>query len=356
MNQTNHDQLRYLGNLKQLCGVNRVTYSEGKADGIRAYELYNNAGLFLTSIDSRCMDIFRLTYRGVNIPFIAKPGLCSVSHADLHGINFLRSIGGGLLYTCGLSNVGNAYRNEAEGADDIFHGRLRFTPAENSGSFARWENNEYRIGVHGTMRDAALFKDNLTLSRTISTGMNQRGFTLADTVTNEGFETQNFMLTYHVNLGYPLVRRGCTVHIPSDGVSPMNPAARENLADWSRITAPVDGCDENVFVHTLRRNAQGKAVAGLYNHELKLGVQMTFDHAALPYMVQWKCMKSGDYVMGMFPSNNHAAGRGYEREHGTLRQIAPFEAVQTGFALDILDGEADYKALCRAVDACTIKE
>ena len=38
MNQQNQDRLRYLGNLRQLCGVNRFTYSEGKMDGVRAYE------------------------------------------------------------------------------------------------------------------------------------------------------------------------------------------------------------------------------------------------------------------------------------------------------------------------------
>ena len=352
MNQINQDQLRYLGNLKQLCGVNRITYAEGKADGIRAYELYNNAGLSFTCMDSRCMDIYRMAYRGINIPFLAKPGLCSASHTDLHGVNFLRSIGGGLVYTCGLSNVGNAYVNEAEGADDIFHGRLRFTPAENSGSFTRWENDEYVIGVHGEMRDASLFKDNLVLSRTVSTSMNSKTVTIEDFVTNEGFETQDLMLTYHINLGYPLVRKGCSVHIPSDEAIPMNAAAQEGIEDWAQVSGPIDGYNENVFVHRLRCNEQGKVVAGLYNHELRLGLQLTFDSAAMPYIVQWKCMKSGDYVMGIFPSNNHAAGRGYERGQGTLRRIKPFERIQAGFVLRILDGEADYRSFCDAVQAC----
>lgn len=352
MNQHNQDRLRYLGNLRQLCGVNRITYSEGKMDGVRAYELYNAAGLAFTCMDSRCMDIYRFAYKGVNFPFMAKPGLCGPQHTDLHGINFLRSIGGGLLYTCGLSNVGNAFASAEEGIDDIFHGRMRFTPAENTASFTRWEGDSYMIGVHGEMRDASLFKDNLLLSRTVSTGMDSKSITVADTVENQGFEEQELMLTYHVNLGFPLVQAGCEVHIPSAVVTPMNPAAKENLADWNAVTAPVDGYAENVFVHELHSNAQGRVVAGLYNRKLGLGLELAFDHATMPYMVQWKSMMSGDYVMGMFPSNNHAAGRGYEREHGTIRRIAPFETVQAGVTLTVLDGQADYEAFAARVRAC----
>ncbi len=352
MNQSNQDRLRYLGNLRQLCGINRITYSEGKADGIRAYELYNAAGLSFTCMDSRCMDIYRVSYKGVNLPFLSKPGLCGPAHTDLHGVNFLRSIGGGLLYTCGLTNVGNAFANEEEGTDDIFHGRLRFTPAENTSSFTRWEKDQYVIGVHGEMRDTSLFKENLVLARTVSTGMDDKRITLADTVENQGFEAQEFMLTYHVNLGYPLVREGCAVHIPSARVTPMNPAAEAGKGEWSQVSGPIDGYSENVFVHQLHQNAEGQVVAGLYNHELKLGVQLAFGHEQMPYMVQWKCMKSGDYVMGMFPSNNHAAGRGYERENGTVRHIAPFERIETGFVLTVLDGQADYEAFLKAFQAC----
>ena len=230
------------------------------------------------------------------------------NQGTVHGVNFLRSIGGGLVYTCGLSNVGNAFVSPEEGVDDIFHGRLRFTPAENTGSFTRWENDDYVIGVHGEMRDASLFKDNLVLARTVSTTLNSKSIQITDTVENQGFETQPMMLTYHMNFGYPLVREGCEVWIPSCVVSPMNPAAEAGVGEWDQVTAPIDGYDENVFVHALRQNADGKVIAGLYNPALELGVQLAFDYQTLPYMVQWKCMRSGDYVLGIFPSNNH----GYE--------------------------------------------
>lgn len=352
MNRRNQDQLRYVGNIKQLCGINRITYGEGKADGIRAYELYNAAGLAFNCMDSRCMDLYRLTYKGINIPFMSKPGLCGPAHTDLHGVNFLRSIGGGLVYTCGLSNVGNAFVSPEEGVDDIFHGRMRFTPAENTGSFTRWENDDYVIGVHGEMRDASLFKDNLVLARTVSTTLNSKSIQITDTVENQGFETQPLMLTYHMNFGYPLVREGCEVWIPSCVVSPMNPAAEAGVGEWDQVTAPIDGYDENVFVHALRQNADGKVIAGLYNPALELGVQLAFDYQTLPYMVQWKCMRSGDYVLGIFPSNNHAAGREFERVKGTLRYIAPFEKIETGVTLTILDGREEYERFRLAVAAC----
>ncbi len=83
-------------------------------------------------------------------------GPVNAAIADNNGKNFLRAISGGMLYTCGFSNVGNHYANEEEG-DSIFHGRLRYIPADNVSAFERWEGDEYVVGVCGEMRDNGLF-------------------------------------------------------------------------------------------------------------------------------------------------------------------------------------------------------
>ena len=56
----------YVADLSALCGAERFTFSEGKAKGIDAVRLYNGK-LDLTVILDRCMDIFRLFYRGIRI-------------------------------------------------------------------------------------------------------------------------------------------------------------------------------------------------------------------------------------------------------------------------------------------------
>ena len=59
----------YVADLSALCGAERFTFSEGKAKGIDAVRLYNGK-LDLTVILDRCMDIFRLFYRGISVSYI----------------------------------------------------------------------------------------------------------------------------------------------------------------------------------------------------------------------------------------------------------------------------------------------
>ena len=351
-----HDQkdiLRKVGNLRQLCGVRRMTIGEGKADGQRVYQVYNAQGLEMTLVESRCLDIYDFRYKGVNIPFMSKPGLVGAAHADLHGMNFLRSIGAGMMYTCGLSNAGAPFSDN--NGDHIFHGRLRFIPAENPSSFEKWENGTCIIGVQGEMRDAALFKDNLVLKRTVTTTLYGKSVTVKDTVENQGFEPQDLMLMYHLNTGYPLLDEGAEVFIPTAEIIPMNVAAKAGIESWSEITVPIDGYEENVFIHKLKHDEDNRVWAGLYNEHLQLGISISFDAGMLENMLQWKSMKSGDYVMGLQPANCYANGKGYEIENGSLKKIKPFEKKEFELHIGILDGKPDKEEFLDKFDSCVMK-
>jgi len=48
-------------------------------------------------------------------------------------------------------------------------------------------------------------------------------------------------------------------------------------------------------------------------------------------------MRSGDYALGLEPSNNLVMGRVRERENGTLRKIAPFGSVEMAICLQFED-------------------
>ena len=354
MQNDKKDALRKVGNFRQLCGVRRMTIGEGKADGQRLYQVYNAKGLEMTLVESRCLDIYDLRYKGINIPFMSKPGLVGVAHGDLHGINFLRSIGGGMLYTCGLSNVGAAYSDD--NGDHIFHGRLRFIPAENPSSFKNWENGTCTIGVQGEMRDAALFKDNLVLQRTVTTTLYGKIVTIKDVIENQGFEPQDLMLMYHVNTGYPLLDEGVEVFIPSSETIPMNEAAKAGQSGWREVMEPVDGYDENVFIHKLKHDADSRVWAGLYNNKLQMGISLSFNSNMLENLLQWKSMKTGDYALGLQPTNCFANGKEYEINNGSLQRIDPFAKKEFELNIGILDGEQDKEEFLKKFNSCDIKQ
>jgi hypothetical protein len=342
--------LRYAGNIEQLAGVNRLTYTAGSRDGIRAFEVYNNAGLHYTVMESRCLDIYNLWYKGTPIPPISKPGMVAAAFTDLHGVNYLRSICGGLLYTCGLSNVGNPFTED--GVDDIFHGRIRLIPAENTGSYAGMEENDYVLRVSGEVRDASLFYENLVLKREISTTINSKSFTINDILENRGVKEQEYMFMYHLNCGYPILNESCKVFIPSAGVRPMSPQAEKLSDQWDKVSKPVDGIPDDLFVHSLYHDPEGMVHTGLYNENIKLGINYSFEYAAMEYIVEWRCLRPTDYVMGIFPSNNHCTGRAFERKNGTIKTIKPFEQKKLGVTITILEGDNDLDNFKKKFSRC----
>jgi hypothetical protein len=73
--------LRYSGNLNQICGINNVCIKDGKANGMTGYIVKNGCGLEYTVLPDKCLDISSLSYRGVNISYLAKPGIVAPQYA-----------------------------------------------------------------------------------------------------------------------------------------------------------------------------------------------------------------------------------------------------------------------------------
>jgi len=344
--------LRRVGCIDQLAGVRRFSFTSGRRDGIRGYEVYNMGGLHFTVMESRCLDIFNLWYKGIPFGFVSKPGMVAAPYADLHGPNFLRSAGAGMLYTCGLTNAGTAFQEE--GVDDIFHGRIRFIPPENCGCYEGWEDDDYVLKIRGEMRDARLFGEHLVLSRIISTSLESRTIVIDDVIENRGFEEQEYLVLYHFNIGYPVMEKGCKIYLPSASCRPMNGAAEKLKGEWNEISDPIDGSIENVFTHKLMRDRDGRVYCGLWNENKKLGIAFSFDFSVLDYIVEWKSMGSGDYVFGFLAANNHGAGRGFERANGTVKHIKAFEQVKNRLTMDILDGDEDLAKFVERYEGCTL--
>ena len=94
------------GDMAQFCGARRSVLAEGRAAGVETVDVWNYAGLAFSVYPGRGMDIGRLTYRGVPVSYLAKPGVASPGYYESSGMNWLRNFFAGMLTTCGLSNVG----------------------------------------------------------------------------------------------------------------------------------------------------------------------------------------------------------------------------------------------------------
>jgi hypothetical protein len=145
------------------------------------------------------------------------------------------------------------------------------------------------------------------------------------------------------------------MYIPSSGVRAMNSSAEKLIEEWDKIYVPTDDVPDDLFVHSLYHDESGIVHTAVYNEKIKLGISYSFDYNAMEYIVEWRCFKSADYILGIFPSNNHCAGRGWERENGTIKIIKPFEQKKLGVRIAVLDGDADFEAFKKQFNACVLK-
>ena len=87
--------MKYCGSLQQMVYARPITYKEGRAEHMNAIEA-KCGDIFFHSAADKALDITDLSYKGMNMTFLAKPGLEGRNQYDTNGEEALRSIMGGL--------------------------------------------------------------------------------------------------------------------------------------------------------------------------------------------------------------------------------------------------------------------
>lgn len=329
------DILRRVGSMQQLAYVRPITHTEGRAGGLRGY-MVKNGPLSFEALADKCLDVGELSYKGVNISFLSKPGLQGRNHYDTHGGEAQRSIMGGLFFTAGLENI--CAPCTLEGKDYPMHGRIRTTPAEHLRADGRWVGDDYVLRVAGEMREAELFGENLVLRRSIETRYGEKSLRVVDEIENQSFRPEPLMLLYHINIGYPLLDEGTELLLPTRSVTARDRDAQGHEDGWNKMDAPRDNEPEYVFIHDLAGTEENWSAAAVVNEKLGLGLLIEFSRENLPYFMEWKSTASGDYVLGLEPSNASVYGRPFHEKEGTLHRLAPFAAERNELRFTVLDG------------------
>lgn len=331
--------LRRVGNMEQLAGISARVETDGRRRGQRVFTVDNGALRFEVLAD-RGLDIGALSYKGRNLAYISKPGVDAKSSLDAG----VRSISGGMMFTCGLRNVG-----PPDTVDDALHGRIRTTPAERVAPHCGWQGDTYGLALSGEVREATLFGENLLLRRTITTALDSASLQLNDAIENQAFAPSPFMLLYHINIGYPLLDEGVELCIPAQHTEPRDDAARPGLSHWASMTAPVDRFPEQVFYHRLNADENGMTLVAVINRKLGLAFWLRYNVEQLPMLCEWKSMQSGDYVLGIEPANCVPEGRARVQERGMLRTLQPLEIADVQWQLGFAEG-AELDALVAEID------
>ncbi|MBC7725582.1 MAG: aldose 1-epimerase family protein [Burkholderiaceae bacterium] len=309
-----------IGSLAQVVRLDSLIEAEGPARGTRRLRMVNGGGLEIELHPDRALDIGRVSIDGIPVSWLSPVGFAAPQFSEPADAGWLRTFGGGLLATCGLDTFGPA--GEDDGDLLGLHGRIGTRPA----TITRAEATATGVVVEAEIRQARLFGENLLLRRRISSAAGSHGFTVDDTVTNEGFADAPHMILYHANLGWPLIDDVAVLDIPSHTVTPRDRAADVALEGSSHLDAPTSGFREQVYRHDFAPDTPVEVRVT----NPRIGVEFTlgFSTGTLPFLHQWKMLGQGAYVLGLEPANSGTLlGRAAARAGGDLPVLAPGQSV-----------------------------
>jgi galactose mutarotase-like enzyme len=193
--------------------------------------------------------------------------------------------------------------------------------------------------ISGKMREAAVFGENLVLSREIICRYGENRITIRNHVENLGFRDEALMLLFHFNIGYPLLDADSRLIIPSEEVIPRDEDAAKGAADYFRCQKPTSDYHEQVFYHQLKADENGNTGVAIVNETLDMTLFIRFNKNQFFNFTQWKQMGEGEYVMGLEPCNCYVAGRTDPRNEGRLDVLKPGESRDFDITVEILTGE-----------------
>lgn len=342
---TRNELMRRIGSVSQVGGVRQAELSEGRAKGVRVIDFDLGDGFEFTVVPDRGMDIFAARYQGMSLAWHSGVGVTAPAYYEPEGLGWLRSFAGGLVTTCGLSNVGAPTVDY--GGELGLHGRVSNLPASSVYAGGHWEGDEYIVTASGEVRESVVFGENLALYRKIWGRIGERRFFIEDLVRNESYHRVPHQILYHINLGFPLVDAGSRLFTPSTRVTPRDAEARRDGHEWNLVINPVPEFAEKVYFHEMQADDEGNVWAGLINFTLwqgePFGLYVKYSIEQLPRFTEWKMMGEGDYVMGMEPANCGVLGRDVDRAQGTLVFLEPGEEKHYQLEIGLIRGEDEYQ-------------
>ena len=324
--------------LNAYCGFKDYIYNDGPSRGLRAFDLKNGRNIEMTFLADRGLDISEFRYKGYNIGLNNKVGIRSpYLYVEDGGSGFLKQFYGGLLTTCGITYAGGAGVDNGKALG--LHGPFNNIPADQVCAQIDYEGDDRVIRVSGNVREREVFGTDMIMKRSFTLETESDKLRIHDVVTNQSFETQPVMLIYHINFGYPILDDGAKAYFSATKITPRTEFAAETIESYNVMEAPGCGRDEQCYYHT-EQPEEGEAFAMLHNEQLGIAAIVRFDKDVLPFMCEWKCMRAGEYALGLEPTTSGVVNRSEARELGNLTYLEPGESREYNVSIEMTDDPA----------------
>ncbi|MEJ1237526.1 aldose 1-epimerase family protein [Chryseolinea sp. T2] len=333
-----------ISNVAQLGGIETAVIDNGPGRGTRIAWINTGTGLRYKVVIDRAMDIAEAFYNEHSLAWLSHVGITSPQPFSSHGMDWIRTFGGGLLTTCGLSHVGGPETDEF--GERGLHGGVSNLPAELE-SIKQPDplRGDLSMSITAKIKQTQVFGPSLELKRTISGTLGQPLIRIHDEVYNSGNTAQPHMLLYHFNFGWPLVDEGTTLHWKgkwSSGSADNPSRIFKEGNNFRTAPAPLEshnGTGEEVAVIDPPAGDDGLCFCGLYNAKLRVAVSLKFKKDQLPWLTNWQHWGQGEYVTGLEPGTHPPIGQARARKENQLIFLQPGASRSYNLELEVLTSE-----------------
>ncbi|MCU0400924.1 MAG: aldose 1-epimerase family protein [Algoriphagus sp.] len=333
-----------LSNSHQLGGIETSIVDNGPGRGVRIAWINTGTGLRYKLVLDRGMDILDAFHNEHSLAWISHAGLTAPQPFSNQGIDWLRTFGGGLLTTCGLSNAGPP--NTDESGSRGLHGNYSNTPAE----LISIKQPDIFIGdlsfeIVAKVRETTTFGPSLEMHRSISGTIGSPEIRIKDTVTNLGNSPAPHMILYHINCGWPLIDDGSRIIWQGEKkpkATDANNTEFNREYEFTRCAPAMDehaGFREDVAFIDPKADAKDQVICGYANDQLGLALKITFSKTQMPWLINWQHWGKNEYVTALEPASHPPIGQAAARENGTLILLEPGESRTYDLLLEVLTGE-----------------
>lgn len=339
-----------ISNPAQIGGIETSIIDNGLGRGTRIAWINTGTGLRYKVVIDRAMDIADAFYNQHSLAWLSHSGITSPEPFSNKGIEWLRTFGGGLLATCGLTHIGGP-EADSNGERGL-HGRIGNIPAEIE-SIIQPDPiaGKMDMSITGRMKQTQVFGPNLELKRTISGTIGQASIKIHDEVINLGNTPAPHMMLYHFNFGWPLVDEGTDIIWKGKWNARDNEPNKKIFREgnnFRKCPAPLDehsGSGEEAAFIDVTADTFGRWTCGLHNAQIGIAVALTFKKEQMPWLTNWQHWGKGEYVTGLEPGTNPPIGQAKAREQQELIYLAPGESRMYDVEIEVLNNERGINVL-----------
>ena len=329
-----------ISNTAQLGGIETSVLDNGAGRGTRIAWINTGSGLRFKVVIDRAMDIADAFYNEHSLAWLSHSGVSKAEALSDKGIEWLRTFGGGLVVTCGLSHVGGPEKDEF--GERGIHGQISNIPAEIVSVIQPDPlSGNMEMSISGILRESQALGNRMELRRTISATLGKSTIRIQDEVINRGNTETPHMLLYHCNLGWPLVDEGSKIvwngSWKSRDGNPDKLFAEGN--DFYTCPAPLDdhqGSGEEAAFIDIEADESGFCNCGIDNQKIGIILNLKFRKKELPCLTNWLHYGKGEYVVGLEPGTNPPIGQSRARRQNELILLTPGESRKYELEIQVL--------------------